>query len=158
MKNLFFAILYTLLIISLGGCKTVSKKIEDTTEKEKQKLSKWLNKPEEDLKSLYGQPDKIEFLKTFLSDSNINQKAFLDKILKSNPKISKSKIINQKNEDLSIKSIKQKKFITENMALIYVKQKKFKEAIKIYEKLISLNSKKKSYFAKKIENLKKLKK
>ena len=64
MKNLFFSILYTLLIISLGGCKTVSKKIEDTTEKEKQKLSKWLNKPEEDLKSFYGQPDKIEFLKT----------------------------------------------------------------------------------------------
>ena len=101
---------------------------------------------------------KRDFLKTFLSDNNINQKAFLDKILKSNPKISKSKIINSKNEDLSVKSIKQKKFITENMALIYVKQKKFKEAIKIYEKLISLNSKKKSYFAKKIENLKKLKK
>ena len=64
MKKLFFAILYTLLIISLSGCKTVSKKIEDTTEKEKQKLSKWLNKPEEDLKSFYGQPDKVEFLKT----------------------------------------------------------------------------------------------
>ena len=64
MKKLFFAILYTLLIISLGGCKTVSKKIEDTTEIEKQKLSKWLNKPEEDLKSFYGQPDKVEFLKT----------------------------------------------------------------------------------------------
>ena len=64
MKKLLFAILYTLLIISLGGCKTVSKKIEDTTEKEKQKLSKWLNKPEEDLKSFYGQPDKVEFLKT----------------------------------------------------------------------------------------------
>ena len=64
MKKLFFAILYTLLIISLCGCKTVSKKIEDTTEKEKQKLSKWLNKPEEDLKSFYGQPDKVEFLKT----------------------------------------------------------------------------------------------
>ena len=64
MKKLFFAILYTLLIISLGGCNTVSKKIENTTEKEKQKLSKWLNKPEEDLKSFYGQPDKVEFLKT----------------------------------------------------------------------------------------------
>ena len=64
MKKLYFAILYTLLIISLSGCKTVSKKIEDTTEKEKQKLSKWLNKPEEDLKSFYGQPDKVEFLKT----------------------------------------------------------------------------------------------
>ena len=60
MKKLFFAILYTLLIISLSGCKTVSKKIEDTTEKEKQKLSKWLNKPEEDLKSFYGQPDKVK--------------------------------------------------------------------------------------------------
>ena len=64
MKRLFFAILYTLLLISVSGCQTVSKKIEDTTDKEKQDLSKWLNKPEEDLKSFYGQPDKIEFLKT----------------------------------------------------------------------------------------------
>ena len=64
MKKLNFVILYTLLIISLGGCKTVSKKIEDTTEKERQKLSKWLNKPEEDLKSFFGQPDKVEFLNT----------------------------------------------------------------------------------------------
>ena len=64
MKKLNFVILYTLLIISLGGCKTVSKKIEDTTEIERQKLSKWLNKPEEDLKSFFGQPDKVEFLNT----------------------------------------------------------------------------------------------
>ena len=64
MKRLFFAILYTLLLISVSGCQTVSKKIEDTTDKEKQDLSKWLNKPEEDLKSFYGQPNKVEFLKT----------------------------------------------------------------------------------------------
>ena len=64
MKRLFFFILYTLLIISLGGCQTVSKKIEDTTSKEAKELSRWLNKPEEDLKSFYGQPDKVEFLKT----------------------------------------------------------------------------------------------
>ena len=64
MKKLFFAILYTLLLISIIGCQTVSKKIEDTTDKEKQELSKWLNKPEEDLKSFYGQPDKVKFLKT----------------------------------------------------------------------------------------------
>ena len=64
MKRLFFAILYTLLLISVSGCQTVSKKIEDATDNEKQDLSKWLNKPEEDLKSFYGQPDKIEFLKT----------------------------------------------------------------------------------------------
>ena len=64
MKKLFFLILYTLLIVSLVGCQTVTKKIDDTTAKEKEELSKWLNKPEESLKSFYGQPDKIEFLKT----------------------------------------------------------------------------------------------
>ena len=64
MKKLFFVILYTLLIISLGGCQTVSKKIEDTTSKEAKELSRWLSKSEEDLKSFYGQPDKVEFLKT----------------------------------------------------------------------------------------------
>ena len=64
MKRFFFKILYTLFLISLIGCQTVSKKIEDTTTKEEQELSKWLNKPEEDLKSFYGQPDKVEFLKT----------------------------------------------------------------------------------------------
>ena len=64
MKKFFFSILYTLFLISLTSCQTVSKKIEDTTAKEEQELSKWLNKPEEDLKSFYGQPDKVEFLKT----------------------------------------------------------------------------------------------
>ena len=64
MKRFYFTILYTLFLISLIGCQTVSKKIEDTTTKEEQELSKWLNKPEEDLKSFYGQPDKVEFLKT----------------------------------------------------------------------------------------------
>ena len=64
MKKFFFTILYTLFLISLISCQTVSKKIEDTTTKEQQELSKWLNKTEEDLKSFYGQPDKVEFLKT----------------------------------------------------------------------------------------------
>ena len=64
MKKLYLHILYTLILIPLTNCQTVSKKIEDTTTKEEQKLIKWLNKPEEDLKSFYGQPDKVEFLKT----------------------------------------------------------------------------------------------
>ena len=64
MKRFYLSILYKLFLILLIGCQTVSKKIEDTTTKEEQKLSKWLNKPEEDLKSFYGQPDKVEFLKT----------------------------------------------------------------------------------------------
>ena len=64
MRNLFAKILCTILFILLAGCQTVSQKIDQTTELEKKELSKWLNKSEEDLKSYYGQPDKVEFLKT----------------------------------------------------------------------------------------------
>ena len=64
MRKIIFAFLYTLLLISVAGCQTVSKKIEDTTAREEKELSKWLNKSEESLKSFYGQPDKVEFLKT----------------------------------------------------------------------------------------------
>tara|TARA_B100000963_G_scaffold187725_1_gene163364 strand:- start:429 stop:734 length:306 start_codon:yes stop_codon:yes gene_type:complete len=64
MKKIFLAILYTLFLVSLASCQTVSKKIEDTSAKEKKELSKWLDKSEEDLKSFYGQPDKVEFLAT----------------------------------------------------------------------------------------------
>ncbi len=64
MKKLFFKILYTILFISLVACQTVSKKIDDTTTKEQKELSKWLDKTEADLKGFYGQPDKVEFLKT----------------------------------------------------------------------------------------------
>ena len=64
MKRLFFTFLYTLFLISLASCETVTNKIDQTTELEKKELSKWLNKSEEDLKIFYGQPDKVEFLKT----------------------------------------------------------------------------------------------
>ena len=62
MKKKFLGILFTLFLIGLTGCQTVSKKIEDTTSKEEKLLSKWLNKSEENLKIFYGQPDKVEFL------------------------------------------------------------------------------------------------
>tara|TARA_B100000941_G_scaffold198391_1_gene143891 strand:- start:65 stop:370 length:306 start_codon:yes stop_codon:yes gene_type:complete len=64
MKNSLAKILYTFLFVLLAGCQTVTEKIDQTTELEKKELSKWLNKSEEDLKSFYGQPDKVEFLKT----------------------------------------------------------------------------------------------
>ena len=62
MKKLYLQILYTLILFSTLGCQTVSKKIDDTTTQERAELTKWLNKSESDLKSFYGQPDKIEFL------------------------------------------------------------------------------------------------
>ena len=52
------------IFIIFTACQTVTNKIDQTTELEKKELSKWLNKTEEDLKSFYGQPDKVEFLKT----------------------------------------------------------------------------------------------
>ncbi len=64
MREIFLGFLCTLLLISFAGCQPVSKKIEDTTAREEKELSKWLNKPEDSLKSFYGQPDKVEFLKT----------------------------------------------------------------------------------------------
>ena len=48
----------------LTSCQTVTNKIEEKTAIEEKELSKWLNKPELELKIEYGQPDKVEFLKT----------------------------------------------------------------------------------------------
>ena len=50
--------------LALTACQSVSKKIDEKTIQEEKELSKWLNKPESELKIVYGQPDKIEFLET----------------------------------------------------------------------------------------------
>ena len=64
MKKFYLNILYTLILFSVIGCQTVSKKIDEKTLQEEKELSKWLNKPESELKIVYGQPDKIEFSDT----------------------------------------------------------------------------------------------
>ena len=46
------------------GCKSVSKQIDEKTTEEERELSKWLNQSETELKIVYGQPDKVEFLTT----------------------------------------------------------------------------------------------
>ena len=51
-------------MIFLSSCQTVTNKIDEKTMIEEKELSKWLNKPESELKIVYGQPDKIEFLET----------------------------------------------------------------------------------------------
>tara|TARA_A100001011_G_scaffold235485_1_gene243511 strand:+ start:1243 stop:1548 length:306 start_codon:yes stop_codon:yes gene_type:complete len=51
-------------LILLTACQSVSKKIDEKTLQEEKELSKWLNKPESELKIVYGQPDKIKFLET----------------------------------------------------------------------------------------------
>jgi len=60
-KFVFFIILSSLIFTA---CQSVSKKIDEKTMQEEKELSKWLNKTESELKIVYGQPDKIEFLET----------------------------------------------------------------------------------------------
>ena len=64
MKNLKLLFFLILAFLALNACQTVTTKIDKTTEQEKKELNQWLNKSESDLKSFFGQPDKVEFLKT----------------------------------------------------------------------------------------------
>ena len=64
MKNLKLLFFLISTFLAPNACQTVTTKIDKTTEQEKKELSQWLNKSESDLKSFYGQPDKVEFLKT----------------------------------------------------------------------------------------------
>ena len=61
--KLVFLIIFTSLMF-LTACQSVSEKIDEKTIQEEKELSKWLNKPESELKIVYGQPEKIEFLET----------------------------------------------------------------------------------------------
>ena len=61
-KFVFFIIFSSLILFT--ACQSVSKKIDEKTLQEEKELSKWLNKTESELKIVYGQPDKIEFLET----------------------------------------------------------------------------------------------
>ena len=97
-------------------------------------------------------PDRA-YLKKILDDNYNNQNQIISDFIKNKP-IIKTKKDNDNSKDLSKLKLNKISFSTENMAKILTKQKKYLEAIKIYEKLISKNSKKKIYFAKKIKELK----
>ena len=64
MNNIKVLSFLIITFIALNACQSVTTKIDKTTELEKKELSQWLNKPESDLKIFFGQPDKVEFLKT----------------------------------------------------------------------------------------------
>ena len=59
--NFFFLILFLLTLIS---CQTISTKVDEATQKEKQELSKWIGKTETQLTSSLGKPDRIDFENT----------------------------------------------------------------------------------------------
>ena len=55
-------IIFCLFVTLLLGCKTVSKKVDEASEKETENLSKFLKKTESELKIEFGKPDLIEVL------------------------------------------------------------------------------------------------
>ena len=57
MKNFFIS---SLIFLFLNTCGTISKKVDNVTQEEEKKLSKFLNKTESDLKIEVGKPDAIE--------------------------------------------------------------------------------------------------
>ena len=112
-------------------------------------------KYEETLNSLALRHPNRGYLKLFLNQNMNNEDQILDLFLKTKKRIKKNKKLDNNTKDLSKPLIKKDDFVTENLANIYIKQDKIDDAIKIYKKLILINSKKKSYFAKKINDLKK---
>ena len=112
-------------------------------------------KYEETLNSLALRHPNRGYLKLFLNQNMNNEDQILDLFLKTKKRIKKNKKLDNNTKDLSKPLLKKDDFVTENLADIYIKQDKIDDAIKIYKKLILINSKKKSYFAKKINDLKK---
>ena len=49
----------TLLVCLLFGCQTIEKKSQSAIKKENEKLSKFLQQPESELKIVMGEPDSI---------------------------------------------------------------------------------------------------
>ena len=58
MKIIYTIFLITLLFV-ISGCQTVEKKSQATIKKENEKLSKFLQQPESELKIVMGEPDSI---------------------------------------------------------------------------------------------------
>ena len=112
-------------------------------------------KYEETLNSLALRHPNRSYLKFFLNQNMNNEGQILDLFLKTKKRIRKNKKLVNNTKDLSKPLLKKDHFISENLANIYIKQDKTDDAIKIYKKLSLINSKKKSYFAKKIKELKK---
>ena len=51
--------IFFLIFLLFGGCQTIEKKSQETIKKENEKLSKFLQQPESELKIALGEPDKI---------------------------------------------------------------------------------------------------
>ena len=61
MKKLYKKIIFSMFLLSVLGCQTISTKVDEVSKKEEQELSKWIGKTEDELTSSLGKPDRIDF-------------------------------------------------------------------------------------------------
>jgi len=53
-------IFFCFVVFLISGCKTVNKKVDEASQKESEKLGKFLKKTESELKIEFGRPDLVE--------------------------------------------------------------------------------------------------
>ena len=56
-----FVFILLILLFGLTSCQTVSNKIDEKVLEEEKQLTQWLNRSEDELKTEFGKPDKIDF-------------------------------------------------------------------------------------------------
>ena len=57
--KIIYIYLIAVLLIMISGCKTIEDKSQKALKKENEKLSKFLQQPESELKIVMGEPDEI---------------------------------------------------------------------------------------------------
>ena len=59
--KIIYIYLIAVLLIMISGCKTIEDKSQKALKKENEKLSKFLQQPESELKIVMGEPDNIVY-------------------------------------------------------------------------------------------------
>jgi tetratricopeptide (TPR) repeat protein len=116
---------------------------------------------ENDIESIETIEETKELESSEIIDENLDEnteknKKLIDKFIETEPKLDAKKEPELQGDVSKSSTVKKGEIITELMANIYINQAYYDKAIAIFEKLILKYPKKKSYFASKIEDLKKM--
>ena len=91
--------------------------------------------------------------KEALSEKKKQQLEIIDRFIKAEPRIIPKEINKDQIPDLSVESTVETEFLTETLAEIYVRQKKYDKAIVMFQKLSLKLPQKSVYFASRISDI-----